>query len=199
GKKPTAPNPTSLSPVAPSFRPPPPSLCPRSRSASPSPLAPRPPSLALSPAAPSFLSVTGGTLLPSRCTRTSLPLPALLPPPLQLGFRLPNPQSPKLGSSNSSDGGRGRSSPRSSTSRPSVLAALAGDCLRGDDDGLVIPGDRGAPQGRPPPHECSGCTHEFDLDKPPVLQEVADFFSGHGIEDFTFSRGRLSEWQCRAK
>ena len=33
--------------------------------------------------------------------------------------------------------------------------------------------------------------HEFDLDKPPVLQEVADFFSGHGIEDFTFSRGRL--------
>ncbi|SPT16830.1 unnamed protein product [Triticum aestivum] len=46
---------------------------------------------------------------------------------------------------------------------------------------------------------CSGGTHEFDLDKPPVLQEVADFFSGHGIEDFTFSRGRLSEWQCRAK
>uniref|UniRef100_A0A453T2L4 Uncharacterized protein n=1 Tax=Aegilops tauschii subsp. strangulata TaxID=200361 RepID=A0A453T2L4_AEGTS len=47
--------------------------------------------------------------------------------------------------------------------------------------------------------QCSGCTHEFDLDKPPVLQEVADFFSGHGIEDFTFSRGRLSEWRCRAK
>uniref|UniRef100_N1R2U6 Uncharacterized protein n=1 Tax=Aegilops tauschii TaxID=37682 RepID=N1R2U6_AEGTA len=41
------------------------------------------------------------------------------------------------------------------------------------------------------PLRCSGCTHEFDLDKPPVLQEVADFFSGHGIEDFTFSRGRL--------
>ncbi|XP_044327894.1 uncharacterized protein [Triticum aestivum] len=49
------------------------------------------------------------------------------------------------------------------------------------------------------PLRCSGGTHEFDLDKPPVLQEVADFFSGHGIEDFTFSRGRLSEWQCRAK
>ncbi|EMS67531.1 hypothetical protein TRIUR3_27776 [Triticum urartu] len=48
-------------------------------------------------------------------------------------------------------------------------------------------------------NRCSGCTHEFDLDKPPVLQEVADFFSGHGIEDFTFSRGRLSEWRCRAK
>ncbi|KAF7070411.1 hypothetical protein CFC21_075941 [Triticum aestivum] len=38
-----------------------------------------------------------------------------------------------------------------------------------------------------------------DLDKPPVLQEEADFFSGHGIKDFTFSRGRLSEWRCRAK
>uniref|UniRef100_M8BG25 Putative RNA methyltransferase n=1 Tax=Aegilops tauschii TaxID=37682 RepID=M8BG25_AEGTA len=49
------------------------------------------------------------------------------------------------------------------------------------------------------PLRCSGCTHEFDLEKPPVLQEVADFFSGHGIEDFTFSRGRLSEWRCRAK
>ncbi|XBI11837.1 hypothetical protein VPH35_138812 [Triticum aestivum] len=47
--------------------------------------------------------------------------------------------------------------------------------------------------------QCSGCTHEFDLDKPPVLQEVAVFFSGHGIEDFTFSRGRLSEWRCREK
>uniref|UniRef100_M8C8E9 Methyltransferase small domain-containing protein n=1 Tax=Aegilops tauschii TaxID=37682 RepID=M8C8E9_AEGTA len=46
---------------------------------------------------------------------------------------------------------------------------------------------------------CSGCTHEFYLDKPPVLQEVTDFFSAHGIEDFTFSRGRLSEWRCRAK
>ena len=33
--------------------------------------------------------------------------------------------------------------------------------------------------------------HEFNLHRPPVLQEVADFFSGHGIEDFTFSRGRL--------
>uniref|UniRef100_A0A453LJL5 Uncharacterized protein n=1 Tax=Aegilops tauschii subsp. strangulata TaxID=200361 RepID=A0A453LJL5_AEGTS len=104
--------------------------------------------------APSFLSVTGGALLPSRCTRTSLPLPALLPPPLQLGFRLPDPQSPKLGSSSSiSDGGRGRSSPRSSTSRPSLLAALAGDCLRGDDGGLVVPRGRSAPQGRPPPRE----------------------------------------------
>ncbi|XP_051227819.1 uncharacterized protein [Lolium perenne] len=46
---------------------------------------------------------------------------------------------------------------------------------------------------------CSGCTHEVDLDKPPVLEEVSDFFKGHGIEDFTFSRGRLSEWRCRAK
>ena len=113
-------------------------------------------SLSLTPrAAPSFpRAVTGGALLPSGYTRTSLPLPALLPPPLQLGFRLPDPQSPKLGSSSSiSDGGRGRSSSRSSTSRPSLLAALAGDCLRGDNGDLVIPGGRGAPQGRPPPRE----------------------------------------------
>ncbi|CAO2167529.1 unnamed protein product [Urochloa humidicola] len=47
--------------------------------------------------------------------------------------------------------------------------------------------------------KCSGCTHEVDLDKPPVLQEVANFFEGHGIGDFTFSRGRLSQWRCRAK
>ncbi|CAL4959738.1 unnamed protein product [Urochloa decumbens] len=47
--------------------------------------------------------------------------------------------------------------------------------------------------------KCSGCTHELDLDKPPVLQEVANFFKGHGVGDFTFSRGRLSQWRCRAK
>lgn len=39
----------------------------------------------------------------------------------------------------------------------------------------------------------------MDLDKPPVLQEVANFFKGHGVGDFTFSRGRLSQWRCRAK
>jgi tRNA/tmRNA/rRNA uracil-C5-methylase (TrmA/RlmC/RlmD family) len=32
-----------------------------------------------------------------------------------------------------------------------------------------------------------------------VLQEVAKFFEGHGIGDFTFSRGRLFEWRCWAK
>jgi hypothetical protein len=42
-----------------------------------------------------------------------------------------------------------------------------------------------------PISRCSGCTSETDLDKPPVLQEVASFFEGHGIGDFTFSRGRL--------
>ena len=116
-------------------------------------------------AAPSFpRAVTGGALLPSCCTQTLLPLPALLPPPPQLGFRLPDPQSPKLGSSsNSSDGGRGRSSPRSSTSRPSLLAALAGDCLRGDDGGLVVPGGHDAPQGQPPP-----CERSVDLVSPTV-------------------------------
>uniref|UniRef100_A0A0E0CCA2 Methyltransferase small domain-containing protein n=1 Tax=Oryza meridionalis TaxID=40149 RepID=A0A0E0CCA2_9ORYZ len=48
-------------------------------------------------------------------------------------------------------------------------------------------------------NSCSGCTHEVDLDKPPVLQEVENFFKGHGVGDFTFSRGRLREWRCRAK
>lgn len=49
---------------------------------------------------------------------------------------------------------------------------------------------------------CSGCTHEVDLDKPPVLQEVENFFKGHGVGDFTFSRGRLVRvaskqfWPC---
>lgn len=31
----------------------------------------------------------------------------------------------------------------------------------------------------------------MDLDKPPVLQEVENFFKRHGVGDFTFSRGRL--------
>ncbi|XP_040376046.1 uncharacterized RNA methyltransferase pc1998 isoform X2 [Oryza brachyantha] len=48
-------------------------------------------------------------------------------------------------------------------------------------------------------NSCSGCTHEVDLDKPAVLQEVENFFNGHGVGDFTFSRGRLREWRCRAK
>uniref|UniRef100_A0A0D9V9L5 Methyltransferase small domain-containing protein n=1 Tax=Leersia perrieri TaxID=77586 RepID=A0A0D9V9L5_9ORYZ len=48
-------------------------------------------------------------------------------------------------------------------------------------------------------NSCSGCTHEVDLDKPPVLQEVENFFKGHGVGDFTYSRGRLREWRCRAK
>ncbi|KAL5210435.1 hypothetical protein ABZP36_006058 [Zizania latifolia] len=38
---------------------------------------------------------------------------------------------------------------------------------------------------------CFGCTQEVDLDKPPVLQEVDNFFKGHGVGDFTFSGGKL--------
>ncbi|KAL5198500.1 hypothetical protein ABZP36_002012 [Zizania latifolia] len=38
---------------------------------------------------------------------------------------------------------------------------------------------------------CFGYTQEVDLDKLPVLQEVDNFFKGHGVGDFTFSRGKL--------
>ncbi|XP_072965918.1 uncharacterized protein [Typha angustifolia] len=46
---------------------------------------------------------------------------------------------------------------------------------------------------------CSGCTHEWNLDRPHVLQEVSKFFDDHGVADFTFDSGRLWEWRCRAK
>ncbi|KAJ3678281.1 hypothetical protein LUZ60_002084 [Juncus effusus] len=51
------------------------------------------------------------------------------------------------------------------------------------------------------PHfqSCSGCTHELNLDKPNVLTEVTKFFEKHGIKNFSFHSGNLSEWRCRAK
>ncbi|CAA7398467.1 unnamed protein product [Spirodela intermedia] len=46
---------------------------------------------------------------------------------------------------------------------------------------------------------CSGCTHEWDLDRPLVLKEAGKFFEDRGVPDFTFDSGRLWEWRCRAK
>ncbi|XP_044417420.1 uncharacterized protein [Triticum aestivum] len=74
----------------------PPSLPPRSRSPPPPPLSlpdpDRPPLLPSFCRFPISLPVAGGgALLPSRCTQTSLPLPAFLPPPPPLGFLSPIP------------------------------------------------------------------------------------------------------------
>ncbi|RRT74925.1 hypothetical protein B296_00031769 [Ensete ventricosum] len=69
---------------------------------------------------------------------------------------------------------------------------------------------------------CSGCTHEWNLDRPPVIEEATEFFKSLGVSDFTFESGRLVgvpstplelswlllsvvsvtvvwEWRCRAK
>ncbi|WOK94490.1 hypothetical protein Cni_G03192 [Canna indica] len=46
---------------------------------------------------------------------------------------------------------------------------------------------------------CSGCTHEWNLDCPPVLQEATEFFKSLGVSDFTFESGGLWGWRCRAK
>ncbi|CAO2818335.1 unnamed protein product [Amaranthus hypochondriacus] len=51
------------------------------------------------------------------------------------------------------------------------------------------------------PHfqSCSGCTHEYELHRPGVVDEAADFFGNLGVSDFTFDSCRLYGWRCRAK
>ncbi|XP_057983553.1 uncharacterized protein LOC131168266 [Malania oleifera] len=51
------------------------------------------------------------------------------------------------------------------------------------------------------PHfqSCSGCSHELNLHRPVILDEVTDFFKSHGVSDFTFDTCRLWGWRCRAK
>ncbi|GAB4847962.1 hypothetical protein Ancab_027024 [Ancistrocladus abbreviatus] len=51
------------------------------------------------------------------------------------------------------------------------------------------------------PHfqSCSGCTHEYNLHHPSVVDEAADFFKAFGVSDFTFDSCRLWGWRCRAK
>ncbi|KAG2241991.1 hypothetical protein Bca52824_096164 [Brassica carinata] len=43
------------------------------------------------------------------------------------------------------------------------------------------------------PHfeSCSGCTQEFNLQRPPVVDEASGFFKRYGVEDFTFDSCRL--------
>ncbi|KMT10898.1 hypothetical protein BVRB_5g113120 isoform B [Beta vulgaris subsp. vulgaris] len=48
-------------------------------------------------------------------------------------------------------------------------------------------------------HDCSGCTHEYDLHHPSVVDEAFDFFKRHGVHDFSFDSCRLYGWRCRAK
>ncbi|KAL1314652.1 uncharacterized protein LOC107605026 isoform X1 [Arachis ipaensis] len=51
------------------------------------------------------------------------------------------------------------------------------------------------------PHfqSCSGCTHEFNLHRPDILEDATDFFRKHGVSDFTFDTCKLWGWRCRAK
>ncbi|XP_028121015.1 uncharacterized protein LOC114318348 [Camellia sinensis] len=46
---------------------------------------------------------------------------------------------------------------------------------------------------------CSGCTQEYNLHHPIILDEATDFFNKHGVSDFTFDTCRLWGWRCRAK
>lgn len=38
---------------------------------------------------------------------------------------------------------------------------------------------------------CSGCTQEFNLHRPAVVDEASGFFKRYGVEDFTFDSCRL--------
>ncbi|XP_027101935.2 uncharacterized protein [Coffea arabica] len=51
------------------------------------------------------------------------------------------------------------------------------------------------------PHfqSCSGCTHEYNLHHPAIVDEATDFFKTLGVSDFTFDSCRLWGWRCRAK
>ncbi|RAL50576.1 hypothetical protein DM860_014518 [Cuscuta australis] len=46
---------------------------------------------------------------------------------------------------------------------------------------------------------CSGCTQEFNLHRPILIDEAANFFKKLGVSDFTFHSCRLWGWRCRAK
>ncbi|PON61324.1 RNA methyltransferase [Parasponia andersonii] len=51
------------------------------------------------------------------------------------------------------------------------------------------------------PHfqSCSGCTHEFNLHRPIIVDEAAEFFQTLGVSGFTFDSCKLWGWRCRAK
>uniref|UniRef100_A0A453JVQ7 Uncharacterized protein n=2 Tax=Aegilops tauschii subsp. strangulata TaxID=200361 RepID=A0A453JVQ7_AEGTS len=146
----------------------------------------RPPSF-LSPAASSFLSVTGLSL-------TARAAPSF--PRVGTG-RAVLPSDPVAASAMAAAGGplQGQARPGQACWPPSRVTASAVTTATSSSLEAAAPLKADLRHVSDPSisslQQCSGCTHEFDLEKPPVLQEVADFFSGHGIEDFTFSRGRL--------
>ncbi|XP_022895366.1 uncharacterized protein LOC111409563 [Olea europaea var. sylvestris] len=51
------------------------------------------------------------------------------------------------------------------------------------------------------PHfqSCSGCTHEYNLHRPVILDEAIDFFEKLAVSGFDFDTCRLWGWRCRAK
>lgn len=46
---------------------------------------------------------------------------------------------------------------------------------------------------------CSGCTQEYNLHHPDVIDEAIGFFNKLGVKDFSFDTCRLWGWRCRAK
>ncbi|KAI3842427.1 hypothetical protein MKX03_035034 [Papaver bracteatum] len=46
---------------------------------------------------------------------------------------------------------------------------------------------------------CSGCTHEWNLHSPNILEDANAFFRNLGVSNFTFDSCRLWGWRCRAK
>ncbi|XP_038974334.1 uncharacterized RNA methyltransferase pc1998 [Phoenix dactylifera] len=90
---------------------------------------------------------------------------------------------------------------RLSARNPVLAVATSHLPSRNPDLLLESPSSYSAPTALQCPHfqSCSGCSYEWNLDQPPVLQEVSKFFRDHGIQDFTFDSGRLWEWRCRAK
>ncbi|KAL0461773.1 UNVERIFIED_CONTAM: putative RNA methyltransferase pc1998 [Sesamum latifolium] len=110
---------------------------------------------------------------------------------------------------------RPRASPSSSTffkchaSSPSTLIPLSSPSPSPSPPPppLVLPQD---PKANPIsssscalhcPHfqSCSGCTHEYNLHHPPILDEAIQFFRSVGVSNFTFDSCRLWGWRCRAK
>ncbi|KAL6288238.1 hypothetical protein ACE6H2_012628 [Prunus campanulata] len=67
-----------------------------------------------------------------------------------------------------------------------------------------------SPNATPPPsltcalhcphfESCSGCTHEFNLHRPVIVDEATEFFKAVGVSDFRFDSCKLWGWRCRAK
>lgn len=74
---------------------------------------------------------------------------------------------------------------------------------------ITLPPPPISDQSPPPPlscalhcshfNSCSGCTHEFNLHHPAIVDEASVFFKNFGVKDFSFDTCRLWGWRCRAK